>query len=172
MKIPGTRQQKRVMLAAAVIAIGWLAQQAGFDLSNAGSRENAFETSSRSNRLGVPDVSSPGDRDAVQRIDRAAASRESGFMVTVDARVVKVLKDDNDGSRHQRFLIDLADRRTLLVAHNIDLADRIPLDEGDAVRIRGQYEWNDRGGVLHWTHHDPKGRHPGGWIEHAGVRVE
>lgn len=93
-------------------------------------------------------------------------------MVTVDARVEKRLPDDREGSRHQRFLIELANGQTLLVAHNIDLAERIPLREGDRVRVRGQYEWNERGGVLHWTHHDPDGDHPGGWIESNGRRVE
>ena len=28
----------------------------------------------------------------------------------------------------------------------------------------------ERGGVLHWTHHDPDGRRPGGWLEHEGRR--
>ena len=40
------------------------------------------------------------------------------------------------------------------------------------VALRGQHEWNEKGGVLRWTHHDPEGRHPGGWIESGGVRVE
>lgn len=108
----------------------------------------------------------------VARIARAHAARESGFMVTVEGEVERVLADDRDGSRHQRLLVRLADGRTLLVAHNIDLADRVPVEKGDRLRLRGQYEWNERGGVLHWTHHDPDGSHPGGWIEHAGRRFE
>jgi hypothetical protein len=43
------------------------------------------------------------------------------------------------------------------------------LERGDEVRFRGQYEWNERGGVIHWTHHDPDGRRPGGWLRHDGA---
>ena len=93
-------------------------------------------------------------------------------MVTVDAHVAKSLPDDREGSRHQRFLIELATGHSILVAHNIDLADRIPLERGDSIRLRGQFEWNEKGGVIHWTHRDPKGQHEGGWIEHAGTRTE
>ena len=55
---------------------------------------------------------------------------------------------------------------TLLISHNIDLAVRVPVHIGDRVDVRGRYEWNDRGGVIHWTHHAPQGRRPGGWIRH------
>jgi hypothetical protein len=42
------------------------------------------------------------------------------------------------------------------------------VERGDTVTVQGIYEWNDRGGVVHWTHHDPDGRGPGGWIRHRG----
>lgn len=90
-----------------------------------------------------------------ERVARAFAERESGFMVTVEGRVARLLPDDREGSRHQRFLLDLPGGPRVLVAHNIDLAERAPLEPGDRVRLRGQYEWNERGGVLHWTHRDP-----------------
>ena len=96
----------------------------------------------------------------------------SGVMIDATGTVSKVLSDDNEGSRHQRFILELPSGHTVLVAHNIDLAERVPLASGDRVSIHGQYEWNDRGGVLHWTHHDPAGRHEGGWIEHSGQRYE
>lgn len=107
-----------------------------------------------------------------EQIAAAARSQTSGFMVTVPGEVIKTLADDNDGSRHQRFLIKLANRQTLLVAHNIDLAPRVPLNEGEVIEVHGQYEWNDRGGVLHWTHHDPKKWREGGWIVHRGKKYE
>lgn len=86
------------------------------------------------------------------------------FWLETKAEVIKLLKDDLKGSQHQKFLIKLAPDITLLVAHNIDLAKRVPLQKGDSIKIRARYEWNNRGGVLHWTHHDPKGKQTGGWI--------
>lgn len=78
--------------------------------------------------------------------------------------VRRLISDDNHGSRHQRFIIELRHGQTLLIAHNIDLARRIPLGIGDRVRFRGMYEYNDLGGLVHWTHHDPHGVEDGGWI--------
>lgn len=101
----------------------------------------------------------------------AAAYRAQRSDVQVEGRgvVMKVLSDDLDGSRHQRFLLRLSNGQTLLVAHNIDLAPRIDgLRAGDGVAFHGEYEWNNQGGVLHWTHHDPRGRHADGWLKHAG----
>jgi hypothetical protein len=84
--------------------------------------------------------------------------------------VVRILSDDSDGGRHQRFILELDSGQTLLIAHNIDVAPRIPsLIEGDPVEFNGVYEWNDEGGVIHWTHHDPKGVHEAGWLKHKGA---
>ena len=80
--------------------------------------------------------------------------------------VRRLLSDDSDGARHQRFIIDIGHRRTLLIAHNIDLAPRVPLGMGDRVQVRGMYEWNDLGGLVHWTHHDPLGAEDGGWVRY------
>ncbi len=112
------------------------------------------------------------ENDGAQEIAAAFKAERSGFMVEVSAPVERMLPDDNDGSRHQRFILRLSNDMTLLVAHNIDLAPRVPLDEGDPVTVYGQYEWSDRGGVLHWTHHDPGGHHDEGWIRHAGKVYE
>jgi hypothetical protein len=111
-----------------------------------------------------------GTRGDEARIEAAFREGRGDFFVELPARVTAILPDDDDGSRHQRFLVELSGGRTLLVAHNIDLAPRVPVREGDAVLLRGEYAWNERGGVVHWTHRDPQGRREGGFVEHAGRR--
>jgi hypothetical protein len=99
----------------------------------------------------------------------AFANQLSYLQVSGQGVVVKLLPDDNSGSRHQKFILKLSSGQTLLVAHNIDLAPRVSgLSEGDSVMFNGQYEWNAKGGVLHWTHRDPNGSHPAGWLQHQG----
>lgn len=78
----------------------------------------------------------------------------------------RLISDDKDGSRHQRFIVLTPNRQSLLIAHNIDVADRVPVGMGDRVQFRGMYEWNDLGGLVHWTHHDPHGIEDGGWIRY------
>lgn len=70
----------------------------------------------------------------------------SDEQVCLQGTVNKILADDNDGARHQRFIIQLGSGQTILIAHNIDLAERIDgLREGDRIEVYGEYEWNDRG---------------------------
>jgi beta-mannanase len=104
-----------------------------------------------------------------QNADQLFEQQQSNNQLEVTGEVIKLLTDDHVGKRHQRFLIKLETGLSLLVAHNIDLADRIEsLKEGDIVTVYGEYEWNERGGVLHWTHNDPNKRHIDGWIKHQG----
>jgi len=99
----------------------------------------------------------------------ATAEWQSGAQVAGEGTVSRILGDDSMGDRHQRFILTLDSGRTLLIAHNIDIASRIEsLREGDTVSFSGEYEWNDKGGVVHWTHHDPQGQHAAGWIRHRG----
>ncbi len=110
---------------------------------------------------------SGSNADAV--LTKAFENRESNLQIKGEGKVLKILSDDNDGSRHQRFILKLSSGQTLLVAHNIDLAPRIPsLRAGDLVEFFGEYEWNSQGGVIHWTHHDPQGAHVSGWLKHRG----
>ena len=107
--------------------------------------------------------------DDDQLLSEAFNNRESGLHVGGSGRVIRILSDDNEGSRHQKFIIKLGSGQTLLISHNIDIAPRInSISTGDQIEFYGVYEWNDKGGVVHWTHHDPDGSHEDGWLRHAG----
>lgn len=104
-------------------------------------------------------------------IEQLFEHQKSDVMVEFTAQIKRLLTDDTQGSKHQRFIVDHG-TLTLLIAHNIDLAPRVPIEVGDLVIIRGEYEWNEQGGVVHWTHHDPQKKRLGGWIELAGKKYK
>jgi hypothetical protein len=111
--------------------------------------------------------------DSTIRIDSLATGRigseASDTQVQGVGIVDRILPDDTRGSRHQRFILRLESGQTLLVAHNIDLAPRVAdLAAGDTVEFSGEYEWNEKGGVIHWTHNDPANQHAAGWLKHDG----
>ncbi|WP_345773698.1 DUF3465 domain-containing protein [Shewanella sp. Isolate8] len=107
------------------------------------------------------------------QLSQAFEQKQSGLQIQGEGKVIRLLGDDTKGSRHQRFIVRLASGQTLLVAHNIDLAPRIAdLKVGDRVGFFGEYEWNNRGGVIHWTHKDPNGHHPAGWLSHDGQKYQ
>ncbi len=142
-----SRQKQRVWLIIAFLIVGYAASQY--------SPEQAYQ-----------------DND-VASIEHAFQQRKSDVQLLVEGIIVKILPDDLDGNRHQRFIIERPYGLTILVAHNIDLAPKIvPLHLGDKVTVYGEYEWSNKGGILHWTHHDPAGRHEDGWIEHQGRRYQ
>ena len=123
----------------------------------------------------APTLESTGGDAGADQIAAAFAARQSDLIIEGEGTVVHVLRDDNEGSRHQRLLVDVTtgdgETITIKIAHNIDLADRVEVSEGDRIRYKGEYEWNDKGGVIHWTHHDPRGKHEDGWLEANGERV-
>ena len=118
----------------------------------------------------LPARAQSGPSSESDRVLRRAFEQRT-FNLRVEGRgvVKRILPDDNDGSRHQRFILELGSGQTLLIAHNVDVAPRISgLRKRDKVAFRGEYDWNPEGGVIHWTHRDPGGRYPGGWLKHKG----
>ncbi len=72
-------------------------------------------------------------------------------------------------SEHEQFDCRADDGRTIRVIDNVTLAPRVPVRPGDRVTVQGE-EVHDRGQppIVHWTHHDPHGHHPDGFIEFDG----
>ena len=107
------------------------------------------------------------------QIARAFENETSNVQVEGEGVVTRILADDLSGSRHQRFVVRLASGQTVLILHNIDIATRIDaLQTGDSVSFYGEYLWNEQGGKVHWTHHDPKGQHVAGWLKHKGLTYQ
>ena len=75
-------------------------------------------------------------------------------------------------SPHEGFLMRLNSACTLTVRVevNTDFTGTIPLQPGEGVSVKGEYEYYGLGGVIHWTHRNLRGSHPGGYIA-AGGRV-
>jgi hypothetical protein len=100
----------------------------------------------------------------------AFRNHRSGVSVTAEGSVVRLLAADNEGSRLQRFILRLTSGQTLMVAHNIELSGRVPVQPNALVKLHGQYEWSGNGGSVHWTNRDPQQKQEAGWIEIGGHR--
>ena len=107
-------------------------------------------------------------------VENDYAERRSTVEVTAQGVVTAVLADDTGPSgRHQRFIIRLAGAtQTVLIENNVDVGRRVPVAPSDDVTVHGEYIWNDQGGLIHYTHHDPAPGHEGGWIDRNGVRYQ
>ena len=118
-------------------------------------------------------VDASSESFASGQIEDAYQAHRSGIIVTASGAVERTLADDTSGDKHQRFIMRLSSGITVLVAHNIDIAPRIPdIAPGSPVKIHGEYEWTAKGGTVHWTHKDHRGSHEAGWIEFNGKRYD
>ena len=156
---------KLILLVLGVVLAWFYMQPQKTDVSETVQAATSLEMQASTPQQPVPVTI---DQDAFAQ---AFEQHRSDLQLEGQGVVVKLLPDDLEGSRHQKFLVRLASGQTLLIAHNIDLAPRVDgLQEGAKIKFFGEYEWNEKGGVMHWTHHDPQGQHPAGWLEYQGRR--
>jgi hypothetical protein len=161
---------KKLLSAIAILLIAIVAyfQRPTTRVQETGEPGGTSPRTTRDHKTGEPGGVRPratDNDDLLQAIDQ----RLTNVQVQGHGIVDRILADDNQGSRHQRFILRIDSERTVLVTHNIDLAPRIPqLQRGDSVSFAGEYVWNSQGGVIHWTHHDPRGRRSDGWLQHQG----
>lgn len=160
---------KKSNLSIGAIIILLIAAFLGLDLSpqKDSSNSNTVNQQELKNDASAEDKSNR--HQGVEQIAAAFQNKQSNVQVRASGKVKVILADDNDGSRHQKFILSLDNGLTVLIAHNIDLAPRIKnIQKGDTVEFYGEYEYTEKGGVIHWTHHDPQNRHVGGWLKHEG----
>lgn len=136
------------------------------------STQSTVEVRSQSRTLALKPLSEGLTLDDNAALAQAFANKQSHVWLQGQGIVKKLLPDDDQGARHQRFLVSISPTQTLLFAHNIDLAPRVAsLSVGDTVTFKGEYIYNPKGGIMHWTHHDPQGRQSG-WIKHQNHTYE
>jgi hypothetical protein len=128
---------------------------------------------------GCSTTQSPNDRAVCD----AYSAQRSHVEVVADGTVTRVLGVApgrpsttlrTGSSPHEGFLLRLASGCSLVVRveANTDFTGPIPLAQGQRVAVKGEYEFYPRGGVVHWTHRDPRGRHEGGYIAAGGQVYE
>jgi len=116
-----------------------------------------------------PPAAGPAVERGSSSVEKAFANHSTGVEVCGSGTVIAILRDDDEGSRHQRLVLRIDSGTTVLISHNIDIAPRVsPLRTGDRIAFCGEYVWNPKGGLIHWTHHDPTGQRSGGWLKHDG----
>ena len=74
---------------------------------------------------------------------------------------------------HEQFDVRADDGSAFRVVDNVTIAPRVPAHPGDRVTVEGElirFHHGARLPIVHWTHHDPRGRHPDGYIT-LGDRV-
>jgi hypothetical protein len=174
-----TRRTKwaTIVVVIALIALGVLAGGQGW-IAGAPAGTAVAPAPTMVASSGAGNASGPGKASTRTPSDAAAdpvralfEKHRSGVEVQGTGVVTRILPDDDDGSRHQKFILRTPGGVSILIAHNIDLAPRLDgLAVGDRVDFLGDYEWSDKGGTVHWTHHDPSGQHQDGWLSWGGRR--
>jgi len=99
------------------------------------------------------------------------AGGSSGVEVIAQGTVLGMLGTRGGPSgEHEGFLLKLSRQCDLLlrVETNVDITGPVPLQTGEVVTVKGQFEDDPSGGVIHWTHHDPRGRHVTGYVDAGG----
>ncbi|MBL4771691.1 MAG: DUF3465 domain-containing protein [Planctomycetes bacterium] len=164
------------LLAAVVVIVALLVQEfTGLNLLQLGGPSQDAGTAASESRDANASVSRTGKK-GVDFVYEQFKAHKSSVWVTTEGKVKLLLADDTKAPRHQQFLLELDAARdfTVKVAHNIDDAPYIPLKRDDTIQIQGRYEYNNLGGVIHFTHRadNPSKRKPGGWIDHKGQRYQ
>lgn len=105
--------------------------------------------------------SEASDYELVQAVNNR---RSENFVEGGSLLVVKILPDDSHGLEHQKWVVRLSNGETMQAVYNLGMCPRVPVRVGDVISMGGQFIWTNKGGLLHWLHHDPRGRRPDGYV--------
>jgi|GEM_PF-384668 len=111
-----------------------------------------------------------GDRELRGAILADRRPAEVTFSGTVTSNPF-FFHSDRSGLTHEAFDVRTPSGLHTQIVENVDVGPRVPVYRGESVTVRGEYV-RDAGSthIVHWTHHDPSGRHVDGFIEAGGRR--
>ncbi len=118
-------------------------------------------------------VSCAPDRVDNDTLCHAYLNRASHVEVVAGGTVLRLLGTRGESaSPHEGFLLRVTTPcdAILRVETNVAFTGTIPVQRGQRVVVKGEYETDATGGVIHWTHRDPRGHHPDGFIDVGGHR--
>ena len=121
-----------------------------------------------SGRMGPRNAKAEASLTGLAQIMDAVANKRAGIMVQHWGTVSRTMLDDKGVDKLQKFLVTLENGHLLLFAHDLSIAQRVPIATGDRIEFRGRFDWNDVGGLIHRTHHDPQMSFEDGWLRHNG----
>ena len=102
----------------------------------------------------------------------AYLNKKSGMMAEVQGQVTRLIMDEEESARVQKFVICAISGQSRLVTHDLSRSDRVPVAIGDKVMVRGEYVWSEPGGTLICPTRDNGSGGRNGWIEHKGERYD
>lgn len=109
----------------------------------------------------------PVENDA-QVVNAIRSRNRVNFVQGAGLVVIKLLPDDRQGLPHQKFVVRTSIGDAVMIVSNLDLCQKIPLAIGQTINVGGEFIWTGGGGLIHWTHKDPRGSRPNGYIQTNG----
>ena len=163
-------QRKFITVIIIFIFAGFLWLQDNLSIKSNQNNDAQISTKTSTQVQNTPNnIQKNNHQDDSNLIATAFQNQKSNIQVQAQGKIIKLLPDDNKGSQHQKLIVQLNNSQTILIAHNIDLAPRIPDPKlNDLIEFYGEYEYSPQGGVIHWTHRDPKNKHTHGWLKYKG----
>jgi hypothetical protein len=86
-------------------------------------------------------------------LKQATEEKAHDVEIVVTGTVVRLLKDDTEGTEHQRWILEDDFGDTVMVVHNISRFERLSgVEEGEKMEVKGLYSWDEHGGYIHRVH--------------------
>lgn len=114
-------------------------------------------------------ISSQLVNDDRQLIQAMASRKNAHFVEAGNIKVTQLLPDDRQGLPHQKWMAQLSNGSKVMVVYNLDMGAYVPVRVGDAFSVGGQFIWTKQGGLVHWTHKDPRRTRPDGYVYFDGT---